>query len=62
MGHKFSNGKHPYKGKTNGSGKRKQSKIYKGMKFSKKEKKNLANAFEKIEDELYEDSSRRIRK
>lgn len=54
--HAFTNGRHQFKGKFNGSGVRKRAKLYKGIKYDHKE---LGSAFNKIESELY-DNERRI--
>lgn len=51
----FSNGKHQYKGKLNSASQRKMSKIYKGLKFQKKE---LGDAFRKLEEEKNYDRKR----
>lgn len=46
---KWSNGKHAYKGKNNDRGKRKASKVFKGMKVDKKD---LKNAYKILEEEM----------
>lgn len=51
MNTKFKGGRHAYYGKTNGSGKRKMSKIYKGIKLDFK---SISVAFKNIEKEYVE--------
>lgn len=48
MNLKHSNGRHAYRGKENGSGKRKMSKLFKGMKVNRKA---LVGAFNQIDKE-----------
>jgi hypothetical protein len=45
---KWSNGKHPYRGKNNGRGKRKKSKMLKGLKINYR---GLNKAFIELEKE-----------